>query len=163
MTGPSPAPSGPTIATVSILRSVLFGVLVFGLVGTEIELLLLEHTDGYWQLTPVVVFGVGLVVIVWWLIARGRASLRAFQAVMLLFVASGVAGTILHYNGNVAFELEMMPGLRGFELFGKAMMGATPALAPGVMIQLGLIGWLYTFRHPVLILPDQTLSRTSES
>lgn len=155
-------PTVTTSATTSTIRSALLAVLLFGLFGTEIELLLLEHTDGYWQLAPVVLLGVGLLVIVWWLLDRGRVSLRALRAVMVLFVASGVAGTILHYNGNVEFELEMMPGLRGFELFGKAMMGATPALAPGVMIQLGVIGWLYTFRHPVLIPADHDRSPTSE-
>jgi len=30
-------------------------------------------------------------------------------------------------------------------LFREAMMGATPALAPGAMIQIGLIGLLYAF------------------
>ncbi len=154
--------SGISRPTIETFRSLLLAVLAFGMAGTEIELLLLEHTDGYWQLTPVVVFGVGLAAIIWWLIARGRTSLRVLQGVMALFVASGIAGIILHYNGNVEFELEMMPGVRGFDLFGKAMMGATPALAPGAMIQLGLMGLLYTFRHPVLVSPDQPLSRTSE-
>ena len=143
-------------ATVEVFRKVLLAILIFGLIGTEVELLLLEHTDGYWQLTPVVVVAIGLAAVGWWLGSRGGASLRALRLVMLLFIVCGGAGTILHYNGNVEFELEMMPGLRGLELFGKAMMGATPALAPGVMIQLGLIGWLYTFRHP-------TLTRSSES
>ena len=32
----------------------------------------------------------------------------------------------------------------------ERLTGATPALAPGAMVQLGLIGLAYTFRHPAL-------------
>jgi hypothetical protein len=69
---------------------------------------------------------------------------------MVLSLVSGVLGAWLHYRGNVEFELEMEPALRGLTLFWRAMRGATPALAPGTMIQLGLVGLAYTFRHPAL-------------
>jgi hypothetical protein len=35
-------------------------------------------------------------------------------------------------------------------LFREALSGATPALAPGTMVQFGLLGLLYTYRHPRL-------------
>ena len=41
----------------------------------------------------------------------------------------------------------MYPSLRGFELFSQSVTGATPTLAPGVMLQLGLLGLAYTYRH----------------
>ena len=66
----------------------------------------------------------------------------------ILFVLSGVVGLWLHYHGNVEFELEMYPGLAGFELFRESVTGATPTLAPGTMLELGLLGLLYTYRHP---------------
>jgi hypothetical protein len=44
----------------------------------------------------------------------------------------------------------MYPSRSGFELFREAMMGATPALAPGSMIQIALIGLAYSYRHPRL-------------
>jgi hypothetical protein len=44
----------------------------------------------------------------------------------------------------------MNTALHGFELFRDAMMGATPALAPGSMTQLGLLGLIYAYRHPRL-------------
>jgi hypothetical protein len=91
-----------------------------------------------------------LLVLGWRAITRGPASLRVFQATMLLFVISGFAGLFLHYQGNVDFELEMYPSLRGWALFRKAIKGTTPpTLAPGTMIMLGLIGLAYTYRHPV--------------
>ena len=58
--------------------------------------------------------------------------MRVFQTVMLLFLSSGVLGLYLHYRGNVEFELEMYPSLRGFGLFWEALKGATPALAPAL-------------------------------
>jgi hypothetical protein len=63
---------------------------------------------------------------------------------MLLSIASGAAGSLLHYKGNVEFEVESMPGLGGWALFKQSMTGATPALAPGTMILLGALGLLFT-------------------
>jgi hypothetical protein len=41
--------------------------------------------------------------------------------------------------------------LAGWQLFWQAIRSKTPpALAPGVMIQLGLIGLAYTYRDPAL-------------
>jgi hypothetical protein len=60
-------------------------------------------------------------------------------------------GTYLHFQVNMEFQLEMDPALSGLALYRKAILAKTPpALAPGAMIQLGLIGLAYTFRHPAL-------------
>ena len=67
---------------------------------------------------------------------------------MVLCMTSGLVGLLLHYKGNVEFELEMYPDLSGWKLFKDSMMGATPALAPGAMLQIGLVGLAWTFRHP---------------
>jgi hypothetical protein len=139
---PSPA--------LSRLRLLLIVVLVISIVGVGTELLLLEHTDGVQQLVPVILLGLGLLVLVWHGVERGSSSLRAIQVVMTLFVASGFVGIVWHYQGNMEFELERSPSIAGLALFKEAMMGATPALAPGTMIQLGLIGLAYTYRHPLL-------------
>jgi hypothetical protein len=69
---------------------------------------------------------------------------------MWLFVVSGLVGLWLHYKGNVEFEREMYPALAGLQLFKQAMTGATPSLAPGTMVQFGMLGLLYAFRHPAL-------------
>ncbi len=94
---------------------------------------------------------ISLVVLAWRFFDRKPASMRVFQGTMALFVVSGFVGLLLHYQGNAEFELEMYPTLKGLELFWEAIKGATPALAPGTMIQLGLLGWAYTYRHPALI------------
>jgi hypothetical protein len=69
---------------------------------------------------------------------------------MVACVIAGCVGLVLHYKGNVEFELEMYPSMAGGELVWKALTGATPALAPGTMVQLGLVGLAFTYRHPAL-------------
>ncbi len=137
-------------STVRTTRVLLLALFAFGVVGSGVELLLLEHTEDAWQLSPLILMGLSLTVIVWLVLDPRRVSLRVFQAMMLLYVASGLIGLYLHYRGNVEFELEMYPGLSGMALFWEALKGATPSLAPGTMLVLGLLGLLYTFRHPAL-------------
>jgi len=140
-------PEPPTLA---IVRRILFGILVLGLAGTEVELLLLKHTDGIWQLVPVLLVGASLLAVAWVGLSQGSGSLQVFRAMMLIFVLSGLAGLLLHFRGNLAFERESDPSLAGAALWHRAVMGATPTLAPGTMIQLGLVGLAFLFRHPRL-------------
>jgi hypothetical protein len=137
-------------ATIANIRRILLIIFTVGLVGTAIELLLLEHTEKVAQLTPLALIAIGAAALAWSFAARRPASMRVLQLTMMLFVLSGLVGIFLHYRGNVEFELEMYPSLKGLSLFKKSIQGATPALAPGTMIQLGLIGLAYTYRHPML-------------
>lgn len=130
------------------LRKLLLATLVVSLVGTLIELLLLEHFDGVWQWIPLVLLSAALLTVGWHGLERGAMSLNVLRGLMVLCIISGAVGLLLHYKGNVEFELEMYPDLAGWKLFKEAMMGATPALAPGAMVQLGLVGLAWTFRHP---------------
>ena len=136
--------------TLETVRRWLAIVLLIGLIGTEAELLLLKHFDGFWQLVPVTAIGAAIVILAWYALGTSRASIRAVQAVMILFVAAGIVGTIQHFRGNVGHERESDPSISGMELYRRSMMGSTPALAPGAMIQLGLMGLLLTYRHPRL-------------
>jgi len=122
-------------------RAIRATVLV-GLLGTVVDLLLLGHTDGALQLEPLVVLGMSIGVTTWRLADRAGLSSIPFRVCMLLNIASGGVGVLLHYRGNVGFELEMSPGMSGWELFAQAMTGATPALAPGAMVLVGVIGMI---------------------
>jgi len=135
-------------ALLTTLRRALVAILIFGLFGIEVELFLLKHTDGFWQLVPVVLVGVTLLLAAWATISPGPTSLGILRVVMAVFLVVGVTGVYQHFTGNIGYEKESNPGLAGVELYKAAMMGSTPLLAPGVMIQLGLIGLLYTYRHP---------------
>jgi len=132
----------------SSLRKLLLITLIVSLVGTIIELALLEHFEDAWQWTPIILLAAALLTLGWHALERGATSLNVLRGLMVLSAASGVVGVLLHYRGNVEFELEMYPDLHGWKLFKEAMMGATPALAPGAMLQIGLVGLAWTFRHP---------------
>jgi hypothetical protein len=141
--------SEPT--TLASLRRILLAVLMLGMAGTTTELLLLKHDEGALQLVPLVLIGVGYVTIAWHVIDRGRLSVMTLQILMILFVASGILGIVFHYQANVQFQLETDPALKGASLAWKVLQAKTPpALAPGVMGQLGLIGLAYAYRHPAL-------------
>jgi hypothetical protein len=134
--------------TLARLRAILMGTLVLGIVGTGVELWLLDHTEGWQQLIPLVLLGAGLFVCASQVVRPTLGTVRLLQAVMLLFVISGAVGVLLHYQGNVEFELEMYPDMAGMELFKNTVTGATPVLAPGTMLLLGLVGLAYTYHHP---------------
>jgi hypothetical protein len=132
-------------------RRILLAILFLGIAGISLELLLLAHTEDIYQLIPLLLFGVAVVATGTVVRRPSGATVRLFRAVMLLFVISGIVGMYLHFQVNMEFQIEMDPALSGWPLFQKAILAKTPpALAPGAMIQLGLIGLAYTFRHPAL-------------
>lgn len=154
-------------ATARFLRQAVLALFLFGAAGSLLELVLLEHVEDPWQWAPLVLLGLSLLALaVLAIFRRGRAGalcLRAFQGVMVLFLASGVVGLWLHYEGNMEFELEMYPSRQGWELFRETLGGATPALAPGMMILLGLLGLAYAYRHPAVhaAVPSDDFNRSS--
>lgn len=142
-------PAG-TAATLGILRGSLLVILLLGLVGVLAELFLLEHIEEPWQRLPIFMILASLIVLGWHGIDRGPAPVRALQLAMALFVITGALGVGLHLKGNIEFELEMQPTLSGTTLLWQTLKGATPTLAPGTMVLLGLIGLVYTYHHPAL-------------
>jgi uncharacterized membrane protein len=148
-TGPFASADGGREETGPVRRLLLW-LIVLGILGLAAELVLLEHTEDRLQWIPLIALGLGLVLSVAVALRPARPALRAFQAVMASFVAAGVLGVYLHYRGNVEFELESDPALGGAKLLWAALHGATPALAPGALAQLGLLGLVLTYKHPAL-------------
>ena len=132
------------------LRRLLLALLLLGTLGLAAELLLLEHTESLWQWLPLGVLGGALAAVLAAAVRPTRRTVRLLQGVMALCVAAGVLGLWLHYQGNAEFELERDPGARGLVLLWKSLRGATPALAPGALAQLGLLGLAFAYRHPAL-------------
>ena len=130
------------------VRTWLLAMFVLAAMGTATELWLLEHTEEPAQWVPLGLIGAALLVLAWHAVHASKASVRAFQAVMVLFAAAGGVGVVLHFQGNLEFERELHPDAAFAEVFRGAMMGATPALAPGTMVLLGSIGLLFAYRHP---------------
>ena len=130
-------------------RRILLAILLLGVIGIIAELLLMGHTEDLYQVIPVALGFAAILTSAAVVIRPGAGTIRLFQAVMALMILSGVIGAVLHFQVNIEFQLEMDPALSGIDLFRKAILAKTPpALAPGAMMQLGLIGLAYTFRHP---------------
>ncbi len=133
--------SGDTLAAV---RRLLFALLWLGIVGTLVELLLIAHYEDVKQWIPLVLMALTLVVLGWQAAWPSRRATRVLQVAMALFVVTGAIGIALHYDGAKAFQVEVDPSLAGMHLFWKVMRAkAPPALAPGTMVGLGLIGLAY--------------------
>lgn len=152
------APLGLSAALHRTIRRALAGIFVLGSAGLIAELLLIGHVADPWQQAPLVLIALSLVALGWQALRPSAASQRLLQAAMLLLVLGGAAGVVLHYRSNVEFEMEMYPSLSGLQLFCEAMTGAIPALAPGALVQLGLLGLVYSYLGG----PQGTLLQTQE-
>ena len=127
------------------IRRLLFGALALGLIGTLAELWLMGHHEDWKQLIPLVVIGASALVLVWFAFSRSGWATRSFRLCMVLLILSGATGAILHYRANMEFQLEMDPTLGGMALLLKVLHAkAPPALAPGNMALLGLMGLIST-------------------
>jgi hypothetical protein len=132
------------------LRRWLLLLVLLGMLGTAADLLLLEHYHDVGQLAPLALITIGLPIagLAW---AGGRYAVLILRIWMVLFVFTGAIGIVLHYNGNMEFQKEIDPSQQGWPLFVAIVRAkAPPALAPAAMIQLGLLGLAFTYRHPAL-------------
>ena len=130
------------------IRDLLLAVVAIGTVGLIAELLLQEHIESWQQWIPLVLLGLGLAATPLVRLRPSRSSIRMFRLLMAAFLGAGLLGVYLHYAGNVEFAVERKPELAGLKLMWEALRGATPALAPGAMVQLGLLGLVVAHRHP---------------
>lgn len=142
---------GMTAADTARLRAFLLVLLTFGLIATGCDLILLGHYESANQFVPLFLIAATLMIILWQAAAPSVASVRSLQVAMGFFLVAGALGVVLHYRGNMAMQLDMDPGQPAWELFWKVVRAkAPPALAPGAMAQLGLLGLIYCYRHPLL-------------
>ena len=133
------------------IRWFLLGALLANVLGLATELVLFEHFEDGWQLIPISLLGLALVLVVWNGLSRSPASVKLLRLVMVLFVVAGPVGILLHYRANREFQVESDPSAPAWTVFVKAIHSkAPPPLAPGAMTQLGLLGLIYTYRHPSL-------------
>jgi hypothetical protein len=126
-------------------------VLVLGMSGTLVDLLLLSHYEDTAQLIPIGLLAAAILIAIVHGIRPTGLNVRALQGVMLSVLVAGVAGVGFHFNGAAGFQLEIDPSQTWWEVAKKVVRAQSPpVLAPGAMLQLGLIGLVYTFRHPVI-------------
>ncbi len=131
------------------IRRLLLALLAFGLVSISVELVLLEHYEDPTMFVPFAAIAVSLAAVALHATANTGGTARVLQGAMAALIASGLAGVVLHYQGSLEFQLDMDPDISRWNLFWKVMhMKAPPTLAPGIMVQLGLLGLVSTYRHP---------------
>lgn len=132
------------------MRRMALALLIGAMIGTAADLMLLDHHEDVWQLVPLILLALGVLVAAA-SFGTSSAAVRSMRIVMSLFIAAGVLGLVLHFMGNREFQKEMDPALAGWPLFVKVITAkAPPALAPASMIQMGLLGLLCTYQHPAL-------------
>jgi hypothetical protein len=130
------------------MRRWLLTVVGVGLFGTALDLALLAHYEDVWQLVPFAAILLALATLIAVALIGSSATVRALRAAMLAMIACGVAGIVLHYQGNREFQLEVDPSLSGLDLFVTVLRAkAPPALAPANMALLGLVGLAITLRE----------------
>lgn len=137
--------------TSSALRRLLLVLLTVGFIGTAVDLVLLEHYEDSWQMLPLFLIAVALVTIGAYAVTGSAVAMRVLQLVMVVCVIMGAVGFALHYQGNLEIQMDMDPTLSKWDLFKKVIHAkAPPALAPAAMAQLGLLGLVFSYRHPAL-------------
>ena len=135
-------------STLTFIRRLLLASLSAGIAGTAAELILLGHVDSAAQWIPVVALVATVPVLAWHAARPGPLTVRLIRLIMCAYIVCGVVGVGLHYYGNVEFERELHPKDAGLMFLRHTIAGATPVLAPGSMVLLGLLGIAHTFRHP---------------
>ena len=125
------------------LRQAIVGALFFMLMGTALELYLLEHYEDALQLIPLLCIGLALGLTVVLLLKPWPWAVLSFRLLLGLTALSGLYGAILHLQANYEFEQEMKPTADSWELWQESLTGALPILAPGSMIVLALIGYAF--------------------
>lgn len=146
-----PAPVVEKTGTVEAqLRRLVLALFCVGSLGTGVELVAIGHYEDQWQVLPLFVLSVALLSAALQAFVGNPVSLRMLRTVCVVMMIAGAAGIVLHYRGNLEFQLETNPNLAGWALFAKIVHAKVPpALAPGVVAQLGLLGLIYCFRHPL--------------
>ena len=135
-------------STLTFIRRLLLASLAGGVVGTAVELILLGHVDSAAQWIPVVALAAAVPLLLWHAARPGPLTVRVIRLLMCAYIVFGVIGVGLHYDGNVEFERELHPKDAGLAFLRHTIAGATPVLAPGSMVLLGLLGIAHTYRHP---------------
>jgi hypothetical protein len=132
--------------TLSTLRRALLATLLLGVAGTMLELILTEHYEDSWQIAPIGLLVCALILLLWHAARPSPVNVMALQALMALIVVSGALGVWFHYRGGAEFQREIDASQGSWTVFTKVIRAkAPPMLAPGLMTQLGLVGFVYLY------------------
>ena len=125
------------------LKQVIVLAFLFMMIGTLLELYLLNHYEDTLQLIPVFCIAIALINSIFIYFKRSKVTFNIFKVVLFLTSLSGLYGVFLHLQANYEFEQEVTPTANFWELFLESISGAFPALAPLSTVVLALIGYSY--------------------
>jgi hypothetical protein len=129
-----------------VIRRVILGVLLLGMAGLLAELALIAHYEDATQWIPLALLAAGLLFLILDVVLARTWTQLVVQLTMVLIVAAGVLGVYFHFNGSREFQLEMDPQMRGSTLVWHVLRAKSPpTLAPGSMMQLGILGLGYAY------------------
>ena len=125
------------------VNKIVIVTLLFMMLGTSLELYLINHFEGIWQLIPLLCIATSLIVLLILIFYRSLTVLITFKVLMVTTALAGFLGIYLHLKENFEFEQEMVPSLSNWQLLIESLSGALPTLAPASLIVLALIGYIY--------------------
>jgi hypothetical protein len=132
------------------LRRLLLIISAFVFLGTPVELWLEDHTGETLQWIPFLLCAAGLIAAVAVLIRPQRMTILALRITMPIVAAGGLLGMGLHLLNNVAFEQEIRPSAAAGEALLAGLKGASPLLAPGILVLAAVVSLAATYYHPAL-------------
>jgi hypothetical protein len=131
-------------------RNFLLLVSAFILLGTIVELILVEHTEELLQWVPFILSGLGIMFILVFRLNPSPLKIYILRSVMTVLAVGCLYGIYLHFIGNFEFSAEIHPNYTFAENFAAALMGASPMMAPGILFLAALLAVAGTYRHPLL-------------
>ena len=124
----------------------MLGVLVLGTGGLLAELALIGHYEDPAQWIPMALLTAGLLGLAADVLLSRDWTRLVIQLTMVLFMGAGVLGIYFHFHGSREFQLEMDPHMAGTDLVWHVLRAKSPpTLAPGSMVQLGILGLGYAY------------------
>ena len=133
-----------------IIRRVILIVLMMGMAGLLAELALIAHYEDMAQWIPIALLAFGLLAVAADLALSKSWTQLVIQLTMVLMIGAGVLGIYFHFHGSREFQLEMDPQMRGTTLMWHVLRAKSPpTLAPGSMMQLGILGLGYAYLRRV--------------
>ncbi|MEZ4679406.1 MAG: hypothetical protein R2932_34815 [Caldilineaceae bacterium] len=132
------------------LRTFLLGLAAFMSLGTIGELVLEEHWEDAIQFLPFVLCGLTFIAIVTVMARPTRSALRIMRWIVGMTFVGSLFGIFEHVEHNFGFALEIQPNATVGDVFWKALGGANPLLAPGILAFTALLALAASYYHPAL-------------
>ena len=132
------------------LRRFLLILSGFIFIGSIVELTLTEHFEGFIQLLPFILSILGLLIVGAVLFQPQRATLITLRVLMVIIFLGSLFGIYEHLEHNIDFALEIQPTATMGDVFFKALGGANPLLAPGILALGAILAIAATYYHPML-------------